>query len=199
MRIITGTLKGRKFDVPKDVHVRPTSDRAKEGLFNVIEARKYIRATKVLDLFGGSGNLSFESISRGASHVTIVETSNEACKHIEKTARKFGIENQINVINMPVERFINGNGNFYDFIFADPPYDWPEIPEMIERLLTGNWLNPEGWLIVEHDVRHLFHEHPHCVFTKPYGRTIVSIFLKELSSSESEEDTNGVDNKDEEV
>lgn len=177
MRIITGKLKGRRFDAPKDVQVRPTSDRAKEGLFNVIEARRYLNNTKVLDLFAGSGNLSFEAISRGARSALMVEASTSAVKHISKTAETFGIADQISVMALPVERFLKQRSSPYDIVFADPPYDWPEIPEMVEQILGDGWLEPDGWFILEHDVRHLFHEHPRCVFTKPYGRTVVSIFM----------------------
>jgi len=189
MRIITGKLKGRRFDAPKDVKVRPTSDRAKEGLFNVIEARRYLSGTRVLDLFAGSGNLSFEAISRGANSALMVESSTEAVKHIEKTALKFGISKQVSSYAMPVERFLKQRTTSFDIIFADPPYDWPEIPEMIDTILDNGWLEPEGWFILEHDVRHLFHDHPRCVFTKPYGRTIVSVFMHPEAEEEQQERT----------
>ncbi len=189
MRIITGKLKGRRFDAPEDVQVRPTSDRAKEGLFNVIDARRYIRGAKVLDLFAGSGNLGFEAISRGAKHAVMVELSPKATAQIAKTADMFGITDQITVHTSGVERFINSRHGSFDLIFADPPYDWPEIPELVETVLSENWLEPDGWFILEHDVRHLFHEHPKCVFTKPYGRTIVSIFLTGNEDEKDEQET----------
>lgn len=177
MRIITGKLKGRKLTVPPDAEVRPTSDRAKEGLFNVIEARKYIEGTKVLDLFSGSGNLGFEAISRGAENVLMVDASSSAIKHIEQTAKRFGVEDQIMTFNSTVEDFLKGPSSPFDFVFSDPPYDHPMIPESVDIILNNGWLDKNGWYILEHDVRHLFHEHPNCVFTKPYGRTIVSIFM----------------------
>lgn len=177
MRIITGTLKGRRFNAPKNTALRPTSDRAKEGLFNVIEARRYISQTRVLDLFAGSGNLGFEAISRGAASVLAIEHSRDAVQHIGQTAARFGISEQIEARAMPVERFLEQPPQAYDIVFADPPYDFDDIPEMAERIVFGGWLAPDGWLVLEHDVRHLFHEHPACVFTKPYGRTIVSIFI----------------------
>lgn len=177
MRIITGTLKGRRFNAPKDTVVRPTSDRAKEGLFNVIQARRYIQNARVLDLFAGSGNLGFEAISRGAASVLAVEYSRTAVQHIEDTAAGFDISDQIETRAMPVERFLEQPPRAYDIVFADPPYDLEGIPDMVEQIVYGGWLAHEGWLVLEHDVRHLFHEHPDCVFTKPYGRTIVSIFM----------------------
>lgn len=187
MRIITGKLKGRRFDAPSDVQVRPTSDRAKEGLFNVIEARRHIRGSRVLDLFAGSGNLGFEAISRGATHVLMVESSLNAVNHIQKIAGKFGIADQVSVQGVSVERFIKNRPGRFDIIFADPPYDWPGIPELVDTVMEDGWLESDGWLVLEHDVRHLFHEHPKCVFTKPYGRTIVSIFLPGDHSDEQDE------------
>lgn len=185
MRIITGTLKGRRFNAPKDTVVRPTSDRAKEGLFNVIEARRYIEGTRVLDLFAGSGNLGFEAISRGAASVLAIEYSRAAVQHIAETAAGFGIEGQIEARAMPVERFLEQPPQSFDIIFADPPYELEGIPEMADKIVYGGWLALGGWLVLEHDVRHLFHEHPDCVFTKPYGRTIVSIFMPPAEESES--------------
>lgn len=178
MRIITGKLKGRKLKVPEGVDIRPTSDRAKEGLFNVIEARKFIEGTQVLDLYSGTGNLAFEAISRGASHATVVDISPAAIKLIEKTAESFGVRNQISSRIADIEDFLKSAHSSYDLIFSDPPYDHDLIPESVEIILNENWLKPDGWYILEHDVRHLFHEHPNCVFTKPYGRTIVSIFME---------------------
>lgn len=177
MRIITGKLKGRKLTVPPDADVRPTSDRAKEGLFNVIEARKYIEHTTVLDLYAGSGNLGFEAISRGAASVLMVDAHSSSIKHIEQTAKRFGVESQIKTRVSTVEDFLAMPSNPFDFIFSDPPYDNPFIPESVDIILNNGWLHKNGWYILEHDVRHLFHEHPNCVFTKPYGRTIVSIFM----------------------
>lgn len=190
MRIITGTLKGRRFNAPKDTVVRPTSDRAKEGLFNVIQARRYIHNARVLDLFAGSGNLGFEAISRGAASVLAVEYSRAAVQHIEDTAAGFGISDQVETRAMPVERFLEQPPRAYDIVFSDPPYDLEGIPEMVEHIVYGGWLAREGWLVLEHDVRHLFHEHPDCVFTKPYGRTIVSIFMPpaEKDASDSTEE-----------
>ncbi len=177
MRIITGKLKGRKLDAPKDTQVRPTSDRTKEGMFNVIEARRSFHRTRVLDLFAGSGNLGFEAVSRGAAMAVMIEKSAEAVRHIQKAAEKFGVTPQVSAQAAGVEQFMQGKPSAYDFVFADPPYDWPGIPEMPDQILGDGWLKPDGWFILEHDVRHLFHEHPNCVFTKPYGRTIVSMFM----------------------
>lgn len=183
MRIITGKLKGRKIAVPPSLEVRPTSDRTKEGLFSVIEARRYIRNAKVLDLFAGSGNLGFEAISRGASGVHFIDRNRANIKHIESLADRFNISGSIRTTTGDVAQYLNGPPLPCDIIFADPPYDYPLMEEMIEKTVTGGWLAEGGWFVLEHDKRHDFSEHPHCFFSKAYGRTIVSIFIP---SSEAE-------------
>lgn len=178
MRIITGKLKGRRFDIPKGMDVRPTTDRTKESIFNKIEAYKYIEGSIILDLFGGSGNLGFEAISRGAKSVTFVEMNSKNVTLIEKTAESFGIESQIRTNIADVQRYLNGMTVPYDFIFCDPPYDYAWMEEMIAQILENNWLQEDGWFILEHDKYHNYKEHPHCFFSKAYGRTTVSIFEK---------------------
>lgn len=176
MRIITGTLKGRKINIPKTLEVRPTTDRTKEGIFSVIEARRYIRDARILDLFAGSGNLGVEAISRGARSVLFVDHDRRNIKHIEKLADSFGISDQTRTLTSPVERFLEGPGGSYDIIFSDPPYDFPQMEWMIETILQKDWLGEHGWLILEHDKRHDFSQHPFCIYSKAYGRTTVSIF-----------------------
>jgi 16S rRNA (guanine966-N2)-methyltransferase len=178
MRIITGKLKGRKINLPKDIkEIRPTSDRTKEGMFGVIVARKSIRGTKVLDLFGGSGNLGFEAISRGADQVVFVDNNRQAIRWIMDNAKNLGVDSQVICQNMEVSRYIEGPPTPYDLVFADPPYNYPDMNELIEHIINDGWLKDDGWFILEHDARHNFAEHPNCVFMKPYGRTIVTIFL----------------------
>lgn len=179
MRIITGTLKGRRIHIPKTLNVRPTTDRVKEGLFSTLDARKYIRGAQVLDLFGGSGNLGFEALSRGAQKVLFVDSDRRNIKHIESVGREFGLSDQIRTAPSRVEDFLKGLPLPYDIIFADPPYDYPLMDEMIETILSDGWLANNGWLIVEHDKRHDFNDHPHCACVKNYGRTYVSVFLDE--------------------
>lgn len=179
MRIITGKLKGRTIPVPKTDLLRPTSDRAKEALFSVIDARTYFDQTRILDLFAGSGSLGFEAISRGAESCLFVDIEPEHIKHIEKMGRQFGIDDQIRTLIMEVELFLETKAGGYDFIFADPPYDYYDMPGIIETIFCGNWLNNDGWFILEHDKTHNFEPHQHCVFSKTYGRTVVSIFKRD--------------------
>jgi 16S rRNA (guanine966-N2)-methyltransferase len=177
MRIITGKLKGRNIPVPNTDLLRPTTDRTKEGIFAVIDARTYFDNTRVLDLFAGSGNLGFEAISRGASSVLFVDQEIDHIKQIEKTANLFGVENQISTLKLEIENFLEKKeyGSF-DFIFADPPYDYFWMTEMIGQVMEGSLLKDDGWFILEHDKRHDFSDHPQCRFSKAYGRTIASIF-----------------------
>ncbi|MEX2463957.1 MAG: 16S rRNA (guanine(966)-N(2))-methyltransferase RsmD [Balneolaceae bacterium] len=176
MRIITGKLKGRNIPIPKTDLLRPTSDRTKEGMFSVIDARVYFDQTRVLDLFAGSGNLGFEAISRGASTSLFVDSVSDHIKQIEKTAKHFGISEQISTLTMDTELFLEKDYGQFDFVFADPPYEYYKMTEMIDIVMKNDWLKEDGWFILEHDKRHNFADHPQCVFSKPYGRTIVSIF-----------------------
>jgi 16S rRNA (guanine(966)-N(2))-methyltransferase RsmD len=184
MRIITGKLKGRHFNIPKGLDVRPTTDRTKESIFNLIEARVFMEGTIILDLFAGSGNLGFEAISRGAKHVTSVEQDPQNVKLIEKTAEQFEIANQMRVVCSDAIRYLNGMATPHHFIFCDPPYDFPLMDELIDQILGDNWLTEEGWFFLEHDKYKDFTDHPNCTFSKAYGRTIVSIFQKHPVDSE---------------
>ena len=182
MRIITGKLKGRAIPVPKSGLLRPTSDRAKEGIFSAISARTYFDNARVLDLFAGSGNLGFEAISRGAESCLFVDREPRHTRHIEKLAIQLKVEAQIQTITMDIEAFLKKDtyGSF-DFIFADPPYDYHQMSEMAEIILSRNWLNKDGFLVLEHDKRHDFSDHPAFFYSKSYGRTTASIFSMETS------------------
>jgi 16S rRNA (guanine966-N2)-methyltransferase len=187
MRIIAGKLKGRQIETPLDLEIRPTSDRCKESMFNVIEARKGIRDANILDLFAGTGNLGFEAISRGAAHVTAVDKSPESARMIRAGAKHFNIESQLLFIPSDIGSFISkGAPSVYDIIFADPPYDWPDLTKLPDVLLGSGWLDEDGWFLLEHDARHSFIDDPRCVFAKPYGRTIVSIFLENPPQADQE-------------
>lgn len=184
MRIITGTLKGRKIHIPNTLDVRPTSDRTKEGIFSIIDARKYIRDSRILDLFAGSGNLTVEAISRGAAQALCVDNDRKNIQHINKMAEDFNIDSQIRTAGIAVEDFLQGPAVSYDFIFSDPPYEYPLMHEMISDILAKGWLQPNGWFILEHDKRHDFSDHDKCIIVKNYGRTTVSIFTPETDEKD---------------
>ena len=116
MRIITGLLKGRRFEIPKGLDVRPTTDRTKESMFNKIEAYKYIKGTRVLDLFAGSGNLGFEAISRGAREVLAVDLDPANLKLIDNISRSWEIDHQIRTVAIDVQQFLECPAQAFDFI-----------------------------------------------------------------------------------
>ena len=176
MRIITGTLKGRRFPAPPNEAVRPTSDRAKESLFSMLEARIDLNSCRILDLFAGSGNLGFEALSRGAQSVLFVDFSAIAIEYIQDTANRFGVSSSISTLGMPVETYLQGTPTQFDVIFADPPYDLEGLANLPDALLDAGWLATGGWMVLEHDKRHGFDGHPFCDTSRPYGRTIVSLF-----------------------
>lgn len=176
MRIITGILKGRKIEIPSSLDVRPTTDRVKEGLFSVMDSRRYIQNCTVLDLFAGSGNLGFEALSRGAKNVLFVDQERRNLQYIEETAQEFGVDAQVRTALLDVENFLQGPAVPYDIIFSDPPYTYRNVEGIVEAILTGGWLKDHGWLVFEHNKRHDFRDHPHLLFEKKYGRTLISFF-----------------------
>jgi len=175
MRIITGTLKGRRIDIPNNLDVRPTTDRTKEGLFSTIDSWKYIRDSRVLDLFAGSGSLGFEAISRGAAHALFVDESHRNIDHIEKLASDFDVSDLIRTVAMDVKQFLQGPAVPYDFIFADPPYTYKDLNEIVELVFENGWLNDTGWLILEHNTHYDFRDHKYSLMEKEYGKTLISI------------------------
>lgn len=176
MRIITGKLKGKHFDIPEISDIRPTADRVKESLFNLLDARYFMEGTLILDLFAGSGNLGFEAISRGSKRVTSVEADSNNTKQIEASAEELGISEQVRVVCSDVQQFLTGMAIPYHFIFCDPPYDYPLMEEIVDAVFAENWLAEEGWLFLEHDKYKDFSDHPKFAYSKTYGRTVVSIF-----------------------
>lgn len=192
MRIITGSLKGRRLKTPDNDRVRPTSDRTKESMFSVIDARRYFDGLHVADLFAGSGNLGFEAVSRGVAQVTFVESDRTALKTIEENARLLDVASVIRIVPGDVMRYLAGPPRKFDLIFADPPYDLPELAALPDMILQNGWLADGGWFLLEHDRRHTFAEHPNCVFSKPYGRTIVSIF-REAGDDSDDSDNDDAD------
>ncbi|MTI87246.1 MAG: 16S rRNA (guanine(966)-N(2))-methyltransferase RsmD [Balneolaceae bacterium] len=186
MRIITGKLKGRQVRTTKGQQVRPTTDRTKESIFNVIEARLYMDGSMVLDLFAGSGNLGIEAISRGSKHLIAVDKNPTNIKQIDKNAERLGIDHQVRTVCTDVLQYLDGMPIPHHFIFCDPPYQYPQVDELIDKVLNEGWLADSGWFIFEHDIRHDFDDHPNCFFTKRYGRTYVSIFQKHPVDSDTD-------------
>ncbi|MEX0812948.1 MAG: RsmD family RNA methyltransferase [Chitinophagales bacterium] len=178
MRIIAGSLKGRKFTPPKGLPTRPTTDFAKEGLFNILESNWDLSEVKYLDLFGGSGNLSYEMYSRACRNITIVDNFDGCIRFIENTAEKFGID-CIKPVKADVFRFINSCKEQFDLIFAGPPYPLSNLAEIPDKILSNNLLKKEGWFILEHSPEHNFENHPNFFHHRNYSKTNFSIFRME--------------------
>lgn len=177
MRIIGGTFKGRRFIPPaKNWPTRPTTDFAKEGLFNILNNRLDFEETVMLDLFGGTGNHSYEFISRGCNDVTYVDKFSGCISFVTKTAAELGIEDKIRIVRSDVFKFIQTNVRQYDYIFAGPPYPLPTLNTIPDVIFEHNTLAPEGIFVMEHNPNHDFKKHPHYVEERNYGTTIFSFF-----------------------
>lgn len=179
MRIITGLLKGRIIDVPKNQDLRPTTGRAKEGIFSTIDSRRFLENARILDLFAGTGNLGFEALSRGARDVTFVDHDQYLLQRIEEYATEFDVEDQVSTRCAGIEEFLQGPPLSADFIFCDPPYKYENFERILEPIFQNSWLNEGGWFIVEHNKFNRFETHPNCYITKEYGRTLITIFTAE--------------------
>jgi 16S rRNA (guanine966-N2)-methyltransferase len=179
MRIISGIHGGRRITPPaKMPYTRPTTDIAKEGLFNIIQNNLEINELKVLDLFGGTGCISYELASRGAPDITIVEKDTKMYEFIKKTSTELQFEN-FNVVKGDVFRFIEGSNQQYDLIFAGPPYALATIDELPRKIFEHKLLRPGGWFVLEHTPRNNYKKFDHYKTERNYGTTIFSIFVHE--------------------
>lgn len=177
MRIIGGEHKGRLIRAPKNMRVRPTTDQAKEGLFNILNNYFDFEGLEVLDLFAGTGNIAYEFVSRGASQVVAIEQNFACFRFIRKTAKDLDLEN-LKVQKTNVFRYLNYAYQDFDIIFADPPYDMRELEQIPELVFENNWLKAGGWLIIEHDKSHDFSNHLYFIQHRLYGKVNFSIFGK---------------------
>jgi len=175
MRIIGGSLKGLRLNPPKNLPVRPTTDLAKEALFNILQNQIEFEGIKVLDLFSGTGNISMEFASRGADQVTSVDRSIQCVHYLKDTARKHGLAN-IKAYKDDVFKYLELETEQFDLIFADPPYDLNRIPEIPKVIFEKNMLLPDGLLIVEHQSMQNLSNHPAFVEQRRYGHSSFSIF-----------------------
>jgi 16S rRNA (guanine966-N2)-methyltransferase len=175
MRIIGGVLKGLRLNPPKNLPVRPTTDLAKEALFNILLNQIEFEDIKVLDLFSGTGNISLEFASRGASLVMSVDRSIQCIHYLKDTARQHKLE-QIKTFKADVFKYLQLETDQYDLIFADPPYDLNQIPEIPKIIFDKNLLKPGGLLIVEHQSLQNLSNHPAFVEQRKYGHSSFSFF-----------------------
>ncbi len=180
MRIIRGKLKSRRIGFPKNFPSRPTTDYAKEGLFNILENQTEIEDTVILDLCSGTGNIAIEFISRYAQTVTCVDSNYYCIKHIRKIALEFGIENQINVVKDEILNYLNKSSAKYNIIFCDPPYDLKIHGQVHKTVFEKKILKEDGLLIIEHGKFTDLKDLDYFQFERTFGNVIFSFFKIEI-------------------
>lgn len=177
MRIISGELGGRRINPPANMpHTRPTTDLAKGGLFNILQNNLDFEELKTLDIFGGTGSISYELASRGAEDCTIVEKDTAMYEFIKKTAQDLKLTN-FKVIKMDVFKYLDQCTEQFDFIFAGPPYALTTIDELPKKVVEKQLLKPGGWFVLEHTPRNKYENYPLFASARNYGTTIFSIFV----------------------
>lgn len=178
MRIIGGIHSGRKFHPPAKIPARPTTDIAKEGLFNTLQNFIDIEGIKTLDLFGGTGSISYELASRGAEDLTIIERDSTTLDFIKKTAEELKIADKLHIIRGDVFKYMKQCTEQFDFIFAGPPYALDAIDDLPLLVFEKNMLLPDGVFVLEHTPRNDYQQHPRFNRMKNYGTTIFSYFTQ---------------------
>ncbi|MBR5042334.1 MAG: RsmD family RNA methyltransferase [Bacteroidales bacterium] len=175
MRIIGGRLKGKSINPPMGYKARPTTDFAREGLFNILGNEYEFEDLKVLDLFGGTGAVSYEFASRGAAHVWCVEMQRDNALFIRREAARLGLP-EVTVVHTNVFDFLPICREKFDIIFADPPYALEGIDGLPDKVLERGLLHPDCYFILEHGGEHSFAGHPCFVKERNYGRVHFSFF-----------------------
>ncbi len=177
MRIISGIYKGRRLTAPKNLPVRPTTDFAKEALFNILRVRYYFEELTVLDLFSGTGNISFEFASRGVPDITSVDAHYGCVQYINKISEEFSFP--IRAIKADVNKYLQNASGKFDVIFADPPYGFTTevLKNLTEEIFSNSLLNTEGLLIIEHAKQNDLSSVPHFVEARKYGSSVFSFFV----------------------
>jgi 16S rRNA (guanine966-N2)-methyltransferase len=177
MRIISGDFKGRKFFPPADNWpTRPTTDFAKEGLFNILQNRLEWTDIRMLDLFGGTGNHGYEAISRGCNDVTYVDKHLPAVKFVRKTAEALNVSDKIEIIVFDVQKYLSTPKSPFDYIFAGPPYGLAWLDSIPDMIFDHAFLKVGGLFVLEHNPDHNFSNHQYFSFDRNYGTTIFSFF-----------------------
>lgn len=176
MRIIGGEFRGRRFTPPAKTPARPTTDVAKEGLFNTLENMMDLEGIKTCDIFGGTGSISYELASRGAADLTLIELDRGNINFIIKTTKELGIYDRFKIIKGDVFKFMKNSTDQYDFIFAGPPYALQNIDDIPKLLFEKEMLAPDGIFVHEHTPRNDYQVHPNFLKMKNYGTTIFTFF-----------------------
>ena len=178
MRIISGEYGGRKINPPANMpYTRPTTDIAKEGLFNILQNRIDLDGIKTLDLFGGSGSISYELASRGAADLTVVEKDVEMHNFIKKNMEMLKVENY-KVLRIDVFSYLSSSIEKFDFIFAGPPYALGSIDEFPKIIVEKKLLVEGGYFVLEHTPRNDYEKFSGFEFQRNYGSTVFSFFTE---------------------
>ena len=177
MRIIGGKFGRRRFNPPaNNWPTRPTTDYAKEALYNILQNKIDFEETKMLDLFGGTGNHCYEFLSRGSTDVTYVDSFGKCVAFVKKTANELDVKEDLTVLKSDVFRFIKSTNQQFDFIFADPPYNLKALNQLPDLILDNDLLAVDGMLVIEHDQQNSFEEHKRFVEVRKYGGCMFSFF-----------------------
>lgn len=180
MRIVGGTHRGRVIRPPKGLPVRPTTDQAKEGLFNILVHRFDLEGASVLDCFAGTGNMSYEFLSRGAAKVQAVDQNTRCVRFIQETFRTLGAEKS-KARRAKVDSFLNQAQGPFDIIFMDPPYGMDGITDLIKTCFSRHLLAEDGLLILEHPVQEDYQDSPYFYELRKYGSSAFTFFNRENS------------------
>ena len=179
MRIISGKYRGRRLQPPVNLPVRPTTDFAKEGLFNILNNIVDFESLNVLDLFTGTGSIAFEFVSRGAAKVTAIDANHRCIEFIKKASEKFGADN-LQPVKTNVFTFLKHTVGKFDLIFADPPYEMEGISDLPDLITSSALLSPGGLFILEHAAHYKFETHPCFDQRRAYGSVNFSFFKNKI-------------------
>ena len=179
MRIIAGTLKGRRLNPPANLPVRPTTDMAREGLFNILNNYVDFEDCTVMDLFAGTGAMSIEFISRGVREVTSIDINNACTDYIKSEAQRLELRN-LRVVRADVFDLLKRANQQFDIVFADPPYALHDLPKLPDLVFEHQLLNEDGIFILEHPREYSFEEHPHFWQHRNYGKVNFTFFAMKL-------------------
>ncbi|MBR1626629.1 MAG: RsmD family RNA methyltransferase [Bacteroidales bacterium] len=174
MRIVAGTLRGRRLNPPMNLPVRPTTDFAKESLFNILRNRVDFQNCNALDLFCGTGNISFEFVSRGIKSITSVDINPKCIAFINQTKEKFKVDNLF-ALRSDVFTYLGRSKMKFDIIFADPPYDMVKF-DLVPELVLKTFLAPGGLFILEHSKEHSYEDNPLFIEQRHYGKVNFTFF-----------------------
>ncbi|WP_432410571.1 RsmD family RNA methyltransferase [Rasiella sp. SM2506] len=176
MRIISGTYKGKRLMAPKNLPVRPTTDFAKEALFNILNHQIYFPEVRFLDLFAGTGNISFEFASRGCEDITSVDAHYGCVKYIQQISDELSFN--ISALKSDVFKYTQMSHPAFDVIFSDPPYnfEFQTLADLVENIFQNNLLNPDGLLIIEHTKHISLSEVTRFQEARKYGSSVFSFF-----------------------